>query len=54
MLRQGQTAVGYKPALLDNGMRTMAPHIETGTRIIVSTEDALMLNGATRSPRSSA
>ncbi|MBN07190.1 MAG: elongation factor P [Rhodospirillaceae bacterium] len=38
---KGQTAASsYKPALLDNGMRTMVPpHIETGTRIVVSTED---------------
>ena len=38
---KGQTAASsYKPALLDNGMRTMVPpHIETGARIVVSTED---------------
>ena len=38
---KGQTAASsYKPAILDNGIRTMVPpHIETGTRVIVSTED---------------
>lgn len=38
---KGQTAASsYKPALLDNGLRTMVPpHVETGTRIVVSTED---------------
>lgn len=38
---KGQTASSsYKPAKLSNGVRTMVPpHIETGTRVIVSTED---------------
>ena len=38
---KGQTAASsYKPALLDNGMRTMVPpHIETGSRVVISTED---------------
>jgi len=38
---KGQTASGsYKPAKLSNGIRVMVPpHIGTGTRIIVSTED---------------
>jgi elongation factor P len=38
---KNQTASSsYKPAKLANGVRTMVPpHIETGTRIIVSTED---------------
>jgi elongation factor P len=38
---KGQTAASsYKPALLDNGAKTMVPpHIETGTRIVVSTAD---------------
>lgn len=38
---KGQTASGsYKPAKLSNGVRVMVPpHIGTGTRIIVSTED---------------
>jgi elongation factor P len=38
---RGQTASSsYKPAKLSNGMRTMVPpHIETGTRVVVSTED---------------
>jgi elongation factor P len=38
---KGQTASGsYKPAVLSNGVRIMVPpHIGTGTRVIVSTED---------------
>lgn len=38
---KGQTAASsYKPAVLDNGMRVMVPpHIEVGTRIVVSTAD---------------
>ncbi|MFQ5784248.1 MAG: elongation factor P [Alphaproteobacteria bacterium] len=38
---KGQTAASsYKPAMLDNGVRTMVPpHIETGTRIVVHTTD---------------
>ena len=38
---KGQTAASsYKPALLNNGIRTMVPpHIETGSRVVISTED---------------
>ncbi|MCA8886253.1 MAG: elongation factor P, partial [Hyphomonadaceae bacterium] len=38
---KGQTATSsYKPAMLDIGVRTMVPpHIEAGTRVVVSTED---------------
>lgn len=38
---KGQTASSsYKPARLSNGLKTMVPpHIEVGTRVIVSTED---------------
>ena len=38
---KGQTASGsYKPAILNNGVRTMVPtYITVGTRIIVLTED---------------
>ena len=38
---KGQTAASSaKPALLENGIRTsVPPHIETGTRVIVNTED---------------
>ena len=38
---KGQTAASsYKPALLENGVRVMVPpHIEMGTRIVVSTAD---------------
>ncbi|MFT5180296.1 MAG: elongation factor P [Alphaproteobacteria bacterium] len=39
---KGQTASSsYKPAVLENGMKVLVPpHIEAGTRIVVSTEDA--------------
>ena len=39
---KGQTAASsYKPAKLENGVRTMVPpHIETGTRVVVNTADA--------------
>ncbi len=38
---KGQTASSsYKPATLENGVRTsVPPHIETGTRIVVNTAD---------------
>ena len=38
---KGQTASSsYKPAILSNGLRVMVPpHIGTGTRIVISTED---------------
>jgi elongation factor P len=38
---KGQTAASsFKPAILENGARTMVPpHIETGTRIVVNTVD---------------
>jgi elongation factor P len=38
---KGQTASSsYKPAILSNGVKTsVPPHIEVGTRIVVSTED---------------
>ncbi|MFC0217115.1 elongation factor P [Pseudochelatococcus lubricantis] len=38
---KGQTASSsYKPAILSNGVRVMVPpHISTGTRIVVQTED---------------
>ncbi len=39
---KGQTASSsYKPAVLENGVKVLVPpHIEAGTRIVVSTEDA--------------
>lgn len=39
---KGQTATtSYKPAILENGVKVMVPpHIESGTRIVVKTEDA--------------
>jgi elongation factor P len=45
---KGQTASGsYKPAKLSNGIRVMVPpHIGTGTRIIVSTEDGTYVERA--------
>ena len=38
---KGQTAAGsFKPAILENGVRTMVPpHIETGTRVVIATAD---------------
>lgn len=38
---KGQTASSsYKPAVLENGVKVMVPpHIESGTRIVVKTED---------------
>jgi elongation factor P len=38
---KGQTASSsYKPAILNNGLRVMVPpHIDTGTRIVILTED---------------
>jgi elongation factor P len=38
---KGQTAASsYKPARLDNGVRTLVPpHIETGTRVVINTAD---------------
>lgn len=38
---KGQTAAAsYKPAVLDNGLRTMVPpHIESGTRVVINTND---------------
>ncbi len=38
---KGQTAAGsFKPAILENGVRTMVPpHIETGVRVVIATVD---------------
>ena len=38
---KGQTASSsYKPALLENGVRTLVPpHIESGTRVVINTAD---------------
>jgi elongation factor P len=38
---KGQTAASsYKPAILDNGVRTLVPpHVDAGTKIVVKTED---------------
>ncbi len=45
---KGQTASGsYKPAKMSNGVRVMVPpHIGTGTRIVVSTEDGTYVERA--------
>jgi len=45
---KGQTAASsYKPAKLENGVRVMVPpFIETGTRIVVSTDDVTYLRRA--------
>ncbi|MBT7771252.1 MAG: elongation factor P, partial [Rhodospirillales bacterium] len=45
---KGQTASSsYKPATLENGIRTsVPPHIETGTRIVVATEDGTYVERA--------
>lgn len=45
---KGQTATSsYKPALLENGLRIMVPpHIEAGTKVVVSTEDGVYLERA--------
>ena len=39
---KGQTATSsYKPAMLENGVRIMVPpHIESGMRVVVNTDDA--------------
>ncbi len=45
---KGQTASSsYKPAVLENGVKVMVPpHIEAGTRVIVSTADATYVERA--------
>jgi elongation factor P len=45
---KGQTASSsYKPAKLSNGVKTMVPpHIEAGTRVVVSTEDGSYIERA--------
>jgi elongation factor P len=45
---KGQTAASsHKPALLENGVRTMVPpHIETGARVVVSTVDGSYIERA--------
>ncbi len=45
---KGQTASSsYKPAILENGERVMVPpHIESGTRIVVKTEDCTYVERA--------
>ena len=45
---KGQTASSsYKPAILSNGVRTaVPPHIGTGTRIVVMTEDGTYVERA--------
>jgi elongation factor P len=45
---KGQTASSsYKPAVLENGVKVLVPpHIEAGTRIVVSTADATYVERA--------
>ena len=45
---RGQTASSsYKPAILENGVRVMVPpHIESGTRVVVSTADGTYVERA--------
>jgi elongation factor P len=45
---KGQTASSsFKPAILSNGVRTMVPpHIATGTRVVVMTEDGAYVERA--------
>ena len=45
---KGQTASSsYKPAVLENGVKVMVPpHIETGTRVVVKTEDSTYVERA--------
>jgi len=45
---KGQTASSsYKPAVLENGLRTMVPpHIEAGTRVVINTEDGSYIERA--------
>jgi elongation factor P len=45
---KGQTASSsYKPAVLSNGLRIMVPpHIESGVRVVVNTEDATYVERA--------
>jgi elongation factor P len=45
---KGQTASSsYKPAVLDNGLKIMVPpHIESGTRVVVSTADGTYVERA--------
>lgn len=45
---KGQTAASsYKPAVLENGMRVMVPpHVESGTRVVISTADGTYLERA--------
>lgn len=45
---KGQTASSsYKPAMLENGVKTLVPpHIEAGTRIVVNTADATYVERA--------
>ena len=46
-LKNQTVSSSYKPATVDNGQRVMVPpHIETGTRIVVKTEDATYVERA--------
>ena len=45
---KGQTASSsYKPAILENGVKTMVPpHIGAGTRVVINTADATYVERA--------
>ena len=45
---KGQTASSsYKPAMLENGVKILVPpHIESGTRVVVRTEDSTYVERA--------
>ncbi len=45
---KGQTATSsYKPAILENGLRIMVPpHIESGVRVVVNTDDSTYVERA--------
>ena len=40
-MRAGPRPPPYKPAILDNGVHIMVPpHVEAGTRVVVSTRES--------------
>ena len=45
---KGQTASSsYKPAVLENGLRVLVPpHIEAGTRVVISTQEGTYVERA--------
>ena len=49
---KGQTVTAsFKPAVLENGVKIMVPpHIETGTAVVINTEDSTYLERAKNAP----